>query len=346
MRKRPTLRTWVTTSALAVTFTGAQAACGSETPLSLSPELSSLSIEKTPRKAVPEASASETEADARDELILSKTLHTYAPLEPVAWVSMVEAAERRLLRQIQWNFSTAGSSPAVIAEADREVEVRRGELDLARVRKIIETQRIMHHSEADLTRALTSIRWEKPMRKFEGQSKFLAADLMPLSAEFEKEFHRPMPVTARGETATHVRLGLDHRGKFDVGVSPESPEGIWLRRTLETRQIPYIAFCRAVRGSATAPHVHIGTASTRIPRNQRAAFRMAFYRERGRVHARLTASVHRFHAHHTVAKVETIVVSTSRYRYSHRKRTEAVAVVQKPVRSSNVVLSLIAPLSR
>ena len=78
MRKRPTLRTWVTTSALAVTFTGAQAACGSETPLSLSPELSSFSIGKTPVRAIPETSASEADADARDELILSKTLHTYA----------------------------------------------------------------------------------------------------------------------------------------------------------------------------------------------------------------------------------------------------------------------------
>ena len=158
------------------------------------------------------------------------------------------------------------------------------------------------------------------MRKFEGQAKFAAADLIRLSAEFEREFHRPMPVTARGETATHVRLGLDHRGKFDVGVNPESPEGIWLRRTLEARLIPYIAFCRAVRGSATAPHVHIGTASTRIPGNQRAAFRKAFYRERATTHARLTASVHRFHAHHAVAKVETMAVATSRYRYSHRKR--------------------------
>ena len=330
MRKRPTLRTWVTTSALAVTFTGAQAACGSETPLSLSPGLSSLSIEKTPRKAAPEVSPSEAEADARDELILSKTLHTYAPLEPVAWVSMVEAAERRLLRQIQWNFSMAGSSPADIAAAEREMEVRRGDLDLARVRKIIETQRIMHHSEADLTRALTSIRWEKPMRKFEGQAKFAAGDLVPLSAEFEREFHRPMPVTARGETATHVRLGLDHRGKFDVGVNPESPEGIWLRRTLEARLIPYIAFCRAVRGSATAPHVHIGTASTRIPRKQRAAFRMAFYRERGRVHARLSASRRRFHAYPHSTKPEKMVLARS----------------APSVPKSRVVLSMIAPFGR
>jgi hypothetical protein len=350
MRKRPTLRTWVTTSALAVTFTGAQAACGSETPLSLSPELSSLSIEKTPRlSAAVEAPASLAEADAQDQMILSKTLHIYAPLQPAQWVAMVNAAERRLLRQIQWSFSLTGSSSSVVEAAAREVELRRGELDLARVRRVIETQRIVHHSEADLTRALTSIRWEKPMRKFEGPGKFLAADLMPLSAEFESEFHHPMPVTARGETATHVRLGLDHRGKFDVGVSPETPEGIWLRRTLEARQIPYIAFCRAVRGSATAAHIHIGTASTRIPKSQRAAFRLAFYRERKRAHLRLSASVHKFHAYHAAAKAQTILLAKSANHATHRRRTEpvkptnkTVAAVQKPVPASNVVLSFLS----
>lgn len=353
MRKRPRLRTWVTTSALAVTFTGAQAASGSETPLSLSSELSSLSIEKTPRGAAPVAAASSADTDDRDEMVLSKTLHAKAELEPGQSVAMVKAAERRLLRQIEWRFSLADSSPSVVEAVEREVEARRSELDLARVRRIIETQRIIHRSEADLTRALTSIRWEKPMRKFEGPGKFRAADLMPLSVEFEREFHRPMPVTARGETATHLRLGLDHRGKFDVGVNPETPEGIWLRRTLEARQIPYIAFRRAVRGSATAPHIHIGTASTRIPRSQRAAFRMAFYRERARAHTHLSASVHRFHGYHASAKPEAIVLARSDYRATHRKRTklvksknESVAVVQKPVRGPHMVLSMIAPVSR
>jgi len=138
-----------------------------------------------------------------------------------------------------------------------------------------------------------------------------------------------------------------------VGVSPETPEGIWLRRTLEARQIPYIAFRTAVKGSATAPHIHIGTASTRIPRSQRAAFRTAFYRERGLAHARLSAAVHRFHAHRTTAKPETMVLARSGYHAAYRKRpelvkpaNEPVAVVQKPAPASNIVLSLIAPVTR
>jgi hypothetical protein len=323
MRKRPRLRTWVTTSALAVTFTGAQAASGSETPLSLSSELSSLSI----------AAASAADTDDHDEMILSETLHTKGELEPGQWVAMVDAAERRLLRQIEWRFSLADASPSVVEAAEREVQARRSELDLARVRRIIETQRTIHRSETDLTRALTSIRWEKPMRKFAGPGSFHAADLLPLSAEFEREFHRPMPVTARGETATHLRLGLDHRGKFDVGVNPETPEGIWLRRTLEARQIPYIAFRIAVRGAATAAHIHIGTASTRIPRRQRAAFRMAFYRERARAHTRLYASVHRYHRYHGSTRPKAIVMARSDFHATPRKHSPRIA------------LALIAPVS-
>jgi hypothetical protein len=189
------------------------------------------------------------------------------------------------------------------------------------------------------------------MRKFEGHGKFRAADLMLLSVEFEHEFHRPMPVTARGETATHLRLGLDHRGKFDVGVGPETPEGIWLRRTLEARQISYIAFRRAVRGSATAPHIHIGTASTRIPMGLRAAFRMAFYRHHEPAQQNLSASIHRFHAYHVSAKSPTIVVATTNYRVAHRRRTqpfksnhELAVAVQKPVAASALVLSMISPV--
>ena len=324
MRKRPRLRTWLTTSALAVSFTGAQAACGSETPLSLSPELS-LSVEKTPRVSTSEVSASS--ADAEDATVLSKTLHTNAHLQPVQWMAMVDAAQRRMLRQVQWNFSLAGSSPSITDAAAHELALRLNELDLARVRRIIEAQRLVHYSEADLNRALSSIRWEKPMRKFEASGKFRAADLIPLSAEFEREFHRPMPITARGETATHLRLGLDHRGKFDVGVPPETPEGIWLRRTLEARQIPYIAFCRKVRGAATAPHIHIGTASTRITKSQRASFRMAFYRARQQAPTHLSASLHRFHSYHARGKAVT---------------NTAVAAIQKPAVSFNLLPSWIA----
>jgi hypothetical protein len=56
-------------------------------------------------------------------------------------------------------------------------------------------------------------------------------------------------------------MGLDHRGRIDVAVNPDSEEGQWLRRYLETERIPYLAFRGALAGAATGPHIHIGPPS-------------------------------------------------------------------------------------
>jgi len=53
-------------------------------------------------------------------------------------------------------------------------------------------------------------------------------------------------------------------GGWIVAVNPDSPEGIWLREYLDERAIPYYAFRTAMRGKATAPHIHIGPGSTRL----------------------------------------------------------------------------------
>jgi hypothetical protein len=69
--------------------------------------------------------------------------------------------------------------------------------------------------------------------------------------------------TARGQSATHNRLGYDHRNASDIGVHPSSPEGVRLVSYLRERGVPFQAFTHAVPGAATAPHVHIGTPSHR-----------------------------------------------------------------------------------
>ncbi len=91
-------------------------------------------------------------------------------------------------------------------------------------------------------------------------------DLKPLSAAFEAEFNRALPISADGETEVHRAMGFDHRGRIDVAVNPRDPDGVWLRHYLQARKIPYYAFLSAIPGKATAAHVHIGPGSTRIPR--------------------------------------------------------------------------------
>src|SRR5712692_4515848 len=103
------------------------------------------------------------------------------------------------------------------------------------------------------------------MEHYEGGGTFESSrDLKPLALAFEKKFDHPLPVSAEGDTGLHRAMGLDHNGRIDVALNPSDREGSWLRRYLKARRIPYYAFTRAIRGKATAAHIHIGPGSTRL----------------------------------------------------------------------------------
>ena len=88
--------------------------------------------------------------------------------------------------------------------------------------------------------------------------------LLPtLDRYFAGRFHRPLPVSALGQTAVHDRLGFDHRNAIDIAVHPDTPEGRALMLYLRGQRIPFLAFRRAQAGVATGAHVHIGEASYR-----------------------------------------------------------------------------------
>jgi Spy/CpxP family protein refolding chaperone len=80
---------------------------------------------------------------------------------------------------------------------------------------------------------------------------------------FLETFHRPLPISAFGQTATHDRLRFDHRNAMDVALHPDSPEGRSLLNYLRQAGIPFIAFRSAVPGAATGAHIHIGKPSPR-----------------------------------------------------------------------------------
>jgi len=280
-------------SLVVATVLGAQAARGSENPLPASSELSSEIVDRATGDvariqmlvgagSLPKSSLEEAEArlaDVNDEAILSETLYGPASLTPLTaeqQETMLAAAQRRFDRQAerlnerQRLLDLGAISKLEMNWVNTELETRRHVLNLARDRvRLIETQRQMAQEEQNLERALESGTSRKAMVKFDGCGHFYPHDFEAIASEFEQQFHYPLPVTARGQTRLHQSLGLDHRGKIDVGLNPEEPEGLWLRRFLEDRQIPYIAFRAAVRGAATAPHIHLGTGSSRIGLAQR-----------------------------------------------------------------------------
>ena len=102
------------------------------------------------------------------------------------------------------------------------------------------------------------------MIRYDGPTEWSLADLGKVQAFFTKTFGRVLPTSAVGMSATHKKLGFDHRNAVDVALHPDSPEGKALIDYLQSAGIPFIAFDHAIRGSATGPHIHIGKPSHRL----------------------------------------------------------------------------------
>jgi hypothetical protein len=81
---------------------------------------------------------------------------------------------------------------------------------------------------------------------------------------FRQTFGRQLPVSAFGQSALHDRWGLDHRNAMDVGLNPDTAEGQALMVFLRNNGIPFSAFHHAIPGSATGPHIHVGSPSHRV----------------------------------------------------------------------------------
>ena len=90
------------------------------------------------------------------------------------------------------------------------------------------------------------------------------ANLSHVQQFFSNTFGRALPTSTIGQSATHNRMGWDHRNAVDVGVHPDSAEGRALIAYLQSSGIPFLAFRAAVPGVSTGPHIHIGSPSHRI----------------------------------------------------------------------------------
>jgi hypothetical protein len=90
------------------------------------------------------------------------------------------------------------------------------------------------------------------------------ANLPLVQQFFSQAFGHALPISTIGQSATHNRLGWDHRNSVDIGVHPDSAEGRALMSYLQMAGIPFLAFRAAIPGVATGPHIHIGFPSHRI----------------------------------------------------------------------------------
>jgi hypothetical protein len=219
--------------------------------------------------------AQEELQNAEDLSILRRGLFS-KDLLPAQADQMVLIAQGMVLRrqksliEIQQLVSSGVISRAEAESSGADFDRAQTELHLAQTRarllqQMAETLRIEKNIAALEMQAETHPDMAgKAFTHYDGKGVFTSADLQTVSLAFAARFAKPLPISAEGETALHRSLGFDHRGRVDVAVNPDLPEGAWLMHFLETHKIPYFAFRMAVPGKATGAHIHMGPQSTRL----------------------------------------------------------------------------------
>jgi len=216
--------------------------------------------------------AEEQLADAEDEAVLRKTLYGQ-DLTVELSDDMLAAAGRRLERR-QKSLDEARKLVDAKVAPESSLEPFQYDLDSAKKeREIAESRARLTEELAAMVKAEEAADPEASHQpaesraateRFDGDGVFSQKTFARIEAAYEKHFGKPLPVSAMGETAVHRALGFDHRGRVDVALSPDQPEGEWLRQYLTVQEIPYFAFRHAVPGKATGAHIHLGPMSTRL----------------------------------------------------------------------------------
>jgi hypothetical protein len=225
--------------------------------------------------AMPRAQLQKAEdavADATDAAAIRHSIYSQDLSEDQA-KQLVAAANRRVERR-QKAYDDAkrlvdiGAMPAnTLDQLQRDLDFARKDCELAGSRADLAAQiAAMAEAEADAQARAAERSAEAPRtaERYDGDGVFTPEIFARIEADYQKRFGKPLPVSANGETAVHRALGFDHRGRVDVALRPDQPEGMWLRDYLKAHRIPYFAFSQAVPGKATGAHIHLGTQSTRL----------------------------------------------------------------------------------
>ena len=145
------------------------------------------------------------------------------------------------------------------------------------VEEVRETRDGIWYKRGGLTTLLDPARVTRIERPSSGETKEVSetaqepprwslADSKKVENFFFTKFGRPLPTSAFGQSDIHDRWGLDHRQGMDVGLHPDSVEGMALVAFLRAERIPFLVFRQAIPGVATGPHIHIGRPSHRYLR--------------------------------------------------------------------------------
>jgi len=211
-----------------------------------------------------------------------------APLEPSSSETLAKmreslAQDRRQLAQLETEQSTLRAEVIRQRRLLQEGGIAKEQVQLIEQAFVAALKRVhaMRDTVTETDIAITeAILGEKVLRmpalpiggfsqtaeltRFNGPFKWSIAEAPRVERFFSQTFGRRLPVTALGQSATHNRLGFDHRDSIDIGLHPDSGEGQALINYLRKSGIPFLAFRGAVPGTATGPHIHVGRPSGRL----------------------------------------------------------------------------------
>ena len=217
------------------------------------------------------AKAEEAVGEAQDRVLLRTVVPAQDLTEEKA-DELVAAAGRQLERKKKAfdeasNLVQTGMAPQVsLGDALQELEFAKRQCDLVETRaRLARELAQMAEAEAAFEGSAHAHGDAHAMaERFDGDGIFTPQIFRQVEAAFQARFGKALPVSANGETAVHRALGFDHRGRVDVALHPDTPEGIWLRDYLTAHRIPFFAFRQAVAGKATGAHIHLGPASNHL----------------------------------------------------------------------------------
>jgi hypothetical protein len=206
---------------------------------------------------------------AQTELI-ARTREYRESLEPVLGFQEAEAARAESQARSHRELLDRG------LVARKEVEALDALAQAARAR-VDETRQRMGEADALMGETLAAIEVAKMPRtapgaivststmiRYQGMVDLAGGNVASIGAFFAEQFGRALPVSARGQTPVHDRMGFDHRHALDVALHPDSDEGKALMAYLRRERIPFLAFKGPVPGASTGAHIHIGQVSPRL----------------------------------------------------------------------------------
>jgi len=190
-----------------------------------------------------------------------QTLETLLPLREEVVARAEADLERRRALAEQQLIARTDVDAAVRALAVAREEAERTREALREAESVVTEAEAARELAALPPTAPGQVRTGPTLIRHDGRAAWSLAELPALEAFFRARFQRALPVSARGQTPLHDRLGFDHHDALDVAVHPDSPEGRALMEYLRDRSIPFLAFRMAQPGVATGAHVHVGPPS-------------------------------------------------------------------------------------